>query len=187
MMWMMNPLMTQSSMKCLECIIDRENHLVHSPGVGVFVAEAETAQSAAAQLIIGTLFRLGVPLKLCIPAQIQNFCCEIPNGAFVQTGDILGRYETQLLPVAAEKHDTISAPADGFIQFESGGRLFLQPGDIIHPGDIVAVIEFMKIRMDVAFDGDQDVEFVRYLGCSPRAVRRGEAFLEYKKGVSYRR
>ena len=173
-------------MKCLECIIDRENHLVRSPGVGVFVSETETGHTAT-QLIIGILLRLEVPVRLCIPLQIEDFCCEIPNGAFVQAGDILGRYETQHSPAVVEQNDVMTAPADGFIRFDTEGRFFLQPGDIIHPGDIVAVIELMKIRMDVAFDGDQEVEFVRYLGCSPRAVRCGESFLEYKKGVSYRR
>ncbi|MBQ9818199.1 MAG: hypothetical protein IJM59_12155 [Proteobacteria bacterium] len=179
--------MIPSSMKCLACIIDREHHLVRSPGVGVFVSESSGGQSAASLIVIGTLMRLDVPWRLCIPSHIEDFCCETANGAFVQAGDILGRYETQLLPVSAENCDTMCAPADGFIRFDAGGNVFLHPGDIIHPGDIVAVIELMKIRMDVAFDGDQDVEFVRYTDCSPRAVRRGESILEYKKGVSYRR
>ena len=73
----------------------------------------------------------------------------------------IGRPEPSSPSLSYEGIREIVSPTDGFLIYElSDGKPMIAPDTVLHPGMAVAVIEMMKIRMDVLFDGPDGARFV---------------------------
>lgn len=165
-------------MKNLWCVI--ADSKLESPGVGLFLDNASTGLLPARAQCIGTLFRLGEYIQLLAPDHI-HIRRVISSGTHLMAGDVIAEIVTAEAPSLREQTSlTLSAPADGFIAFsDAAGRPIKNPGDMIHPGDIIAFLEFMKIRMEIVYSGNADVVFDHYCGPDHRAVRSGEIIAEF--------
>ena len=160
-------------MQDLACVPTPDGFL--SPGVGVFV------RRGAGDGCLGSLVRLGRSLRLTVPPGTPAEPC-LPDGTRVMAGDRIAtlRATTECPQTRTDTGHFIVAPADGYLVCsDDAGRPLLHPGDELHPGTIVAFVEFMKIRMEIAFCGPDGATFLRYAGTDRRSVRRGDAIAEY--------
>lgn len=123
------------------------------------------------------MHRLDEKIEIVVDAQ-ETIHLTVSDGQWLMVGDEIGELSTSQTVTAAEKEENveeIQAPLDGFVHFsDETGELYVHPGTILHPGDVVAVLEWMKVRMEIEYNGSQGAEFEGYFGCDNRAVRRGE-------------
>ena len=160
----------------LICPISEDNRIL-SPAVGYFSPDTMHLQPPAGCRCIGVIHRLNKTILLCVETAGDCSITISPN-TWLMVGDCIGEIGTS----AASSHEhpngfshEIVSPSDGFLIFElSDGKPMVEIGAVLHPGSVVAVIELMKIRMDVLYDGPDGARFVGYTGQSSRPVRRGE-------------
>ncbi len=124
---------------------------------------------------IGCIQRLNDILPLCIENRAQCHIAIQPN-TWLMVGDIIGTIaETPDALDSLPNADTILSPSDGFlICHQPDGNPMVMPDSTLHPGAVIAIIELMKIRMDVVYEGPNDARFAGYIGTSPRPVHRGD-------------
>ncbi len=155
---------------------------VESPGVGRYFYESSCS---AEETLIGCLERLGRRYALVISGRCM-FVPDLLDGAACEYGDRIGHIieaaECGHQPEAhAQKVAHYPAPTDGFVTIlDSRGEPFKRPGDTLAPGDIVAVIELMKVRIDVLYDGPDKAVFVSYECTDRRGIKRGASLFSYK-------
>ena len=163
-----------------------ENDEILSPAVGTF----DRPPLADDTHCIGVIRRLGEIIPLCIE-NTEDYLITIKPRTWLMAGDVIGtiknpknllkkQSDTDKIADTSKNSDcraehTISAPSDGFVIFTApDGHPFVSANQIVQPGTVVAVLELMKIRMDIQYDGTAPATFVRYCGSSNRAVRNGE-------------
>ena len=169
-------------MKKLHCIISPEQKIC-SPGVGYFKPSLTLLPDG--EVCIGILVRLETPSMLCVPGARPVR----PSGEnrWVMVGDVIAEFESESTvihdkhdPVDTKNHQTIQSPTDGFVYFhDETGQPYIASGARLSPGDVIAVIEWMKIRMDIEFSGPEGAVFETYCGRDGRPVRRGDAIAEW--------
>ena len=73
----------------------------------------------------------------------------------------------------------ILAPCDGFLRIlDASGQPFCQPGRRIKKGDILGVVEVMKLGVDILYEDAHEAEFVAYHHVD--AVHRGDVVCSLK-------
>jgi biotin carboxyl carrier protein len=154
--------------RCLNALLDGE--YLCSPMVGYFepLADAQTGGC------LGMITRRGVVYRI-MGEDVAEII--IREGKEVAYGEPLARVGERGCTceegLAFVPTDVITAPCDGYMSVKnSGGVPYFQSGDVVHPGDVVAVIEVMKLGIDVTFSGEAEVIFDRY--CEQNLVRRGD-------------
>lgn len=157
---------------------------VLSPATGTFHPNPLESAKNQDSFVLGHLQRLNVSLPLVISAQDSGTSIEfaVSDGTWLNVGDTLARIHRGHSPENAEKqHDScICAPSDGFLVYcDSGGKPYRNTGDLLNPGDLIATLEFMKIRMDIVFDGPQGSIFKSYAQPSHSAIRCGDVICSY--------
>lgn len=161
-------------MRKLPCIVTAKT--LCCPGVGRFWTRAG-CQSGS----LGVLERLHERFDLTVPPNL-HYRVIVANGASLMVGDVMAEIceiSTSTPKTTAFAH-AICAPADGYISFcDASGAPLKSAGDILHHGDIVAFLEFMKIRMEIVYSGEEDAIFGHYCGPDRRAVQCGEIIAEY--------
>ncbi len=160
----------------LVCPISEDNRIL-SPAVGYFAPDTMHLQPPAGCRCIGVIHRLNDTILLCVDTTADCSIAISPN-TWLMVGDMIGEIgaaaETSQAHQSGFSHEIVS-PSDGFLIFEcSDGKPMVERGAVLHPGSVVAVIELMKIRMDVLYDGPDGARFGGYIGHSQRPVRRGE-------------
>ena len=164
-------------MRCLQCLI-RDDKIL-SPGVGTFLSDNHAGS-------VGILKRLHLSWSLSLPPDCTCMNIVVPNGAFVMFGDVIGDLNVSSKNVQTADALKLYAPLDGFISFDDGtGNPLKKQGDILHSGEIVAILELMKIRMEITFDGADGCKFIGYSCSNHAAIRRGEPILAYSYPLSY--
>ncbi len=168
-------------MKQLICPV--ESGKVLSPCAGRFISSVHGFEPVRNR--IGFVYRLDEKIEIVVEAR-ESVHLTVSDGQWLMVGDELGALRDIQIGAETEKEEKveeIQAPLDGFVHFsDENGELYVHPGAILHPGDIVAVLEWMKVRMEIEYNGSQEAEFEGYFGCDNRAVRRGEVI-----GRVYRR
>ena len=161
----------------LICPISHDNRIL-SPAVGYFGTHTMHLQPPAGCRCIGVLRRLNDTILLCVDTTADLHIHISPN-TWLMVGDTIGeigRPEPSSPSLSYEGIQEIVSPTDGFLIYElSDSKPMIAPDTVLHPGMAVAVIEMMKIRMDVLFDGPDGARFVNYIGQSSRPVHRGDA------------
>lgn len=172
----------------IQCHIN-ENHVFLSPVVGTFYRKKLQAHIPQNQLYIGFVKRLDQIILLTIDKSVcseHSVRYDIPDGTWLNVGDIIGHIDLSIKPEVSDSilpsdNLVIVSPADGFIiQNDLSGKPFKTTGDTLHPGDIIAIVEFMKVRIELSFDGPDNCTFIHYTGHSQRPVKRGESIAIYK-------
>ncbi len=98
-------------------------------------------------------------------------------------GDCLGYLSEASLPcpVRETAHCAIQTPSDGFVTWIApSGHPYKTPGDTVLPGETIAVLEFMKIRLEIAYQGTHPVIFERYCVPSSCAVLANDVIAQCK-------
>ena len=159
-----------------------------SPGVGIFLPYSPV-RLPNGQCRIGTLIRLGETIPVVVSDFDGRVEYLVSPGTPVCAGTPVARRIAAVnsvpdagMPSADTPHATIVSPADGFLTCcDDAGIPFVKAGTVLTPGAIVAVVEFMKIRMDIAYDGPESAVFLHYTDETRRSVRRGEPVAEITK------
>lgn len=164
----------------LPCQVLKSGEIL-SPGVGVFVSQ--TAYATASGTAIGTLERLGKRFLLMVPQGNGIIRMAIASGSLVMAGDCLAQMTEDALvsPTLCADRCTIQTPSDGFISWIApSGQPYKSPGDTVLLGDTIAVLEFMKIRLEIAYQGSSSVIFERYCVPSSSAVLANDVIAQCK-------
>ena len=151
-----------------------------SPVVGRFYpASINTHQN---QTVIGRICHFGHTYDLIIPNHTRV--------RVIHDGETSVEYGT---PVAVPCEDvsssqtetpseeviSITAPCDGYLRvLNASGAPLRTHGDIIHYGDILAVIEVMKLGIDILYDRQEDAVFLNYQ--ASHTVRQGDVVCTLK-------
>ncbi|MBO4351715.1 MAG: hypothetical protein J6A01_12350 [Proteobacteria bacterium] len=155
-----------------------DSKIIYSPGVGRFWPSSNCSD-ADGGIRIGYLIRLNEKLPIVIPSFHGHLEYLAVSGAFVHTGTPIAQLSNVDNTSVPSNHDgtnlSIVSPADGFLTCtDETGIPLKKNGEILKPGEIIAILEFMKIRMDILYDGPNDAMFDHYEGDLHRSVKKGE-------------
>lgn len=171
-------------MQTLLCSMTSDGRIL-SPAVGVFFHSSNKAMTH--NTVIGILERLGKLHTLILERAVQTVNIVIPSGTPVVVGDVIAQVDEDITIIPCDHHSSseyeqISAPAAGFVMIhDHNGRPLKSTGDKIVKGDIVAILEFMKIRMEIAYHGYEPAVFDKYLIHHQSAVQHGQIVAVCKK------
>ena len=107
------------------------------------------------------------------------------DGAWIEAGTAVAQIKSKTgTPHAAvdhNKYSEITAPADGFlIQTDINDMPIQKTENRLRHGDLIAIIEFMKIRIELTFAGPDNSIFKGYTGSSQRPVKSGDLIAVYQ-------
>ena len=157
---------------------------VLSPAVGCFFRCSRAVTQGYA---LGTLERLQKRYTLVVPQEFAGATPTLPSGTFVDVGDVIAHRaqadsSPNLQKMPEQTLHVIRAPASGFlIWHDDTGKPYQKPGDKLTRGDIIAVLEFMKIRMEIAFDGNEPAVFEAYSVSHQTSVETGQIIATYRE------
>ena len=162
-------------------IVILHSEIIYSPGVGQFLL-ASRKTLATGQCCIGYLRRLNEIIPITIPENHRDFEYLVKTGQIVSFGTPLVRLLDNPIVQNSDSNalNTIAivAPADGFLTCTNDFGMPIRETDMpIRNGDVIAILEFMKIRMDITYDGT-DAIFLRYVNVDHRGVKKGETIAE---------
>ncbi len=154
-----------------------------SPVVGTFYPCS--IQFDKTQTVIGTVSHFGHTYDLVIPVSGVRIHSVFDKETSVEYGTpvaIPHEEVEQIQPKACEASDhiiRITAPCDGFLRIQNAsGKPLRSPGEIIHSGDVLAVIEVMKLGVDILYENQSEAEFLSYE--AENTVRQGEVVCTLK-------
>jgi len=136
-----------------------------SPCVGTFKPEINPCGTMVS---IGRIRQMGRTYEVVLPSNLQNVVLLFSDTRSVEYGTPLAKCvqaENKILDQdqKSESFIDIVAPCDGFLQTtRSDGTPLFCKGDIVEPGSTIAVIELMKLGVDVIYNGNTKVRFVEY-------------------------
>lgn len=165
------------SMKSIPCPLI--NNAAVSPAVGIFWRAVPEFSDNVQHL--GTIHRLGETLILTAPIDVALGKIIPDDGSFVMVGDIIADCTSiQAKNDSDNLTHVVKSPSDGFISaVDDNGKPFAEPGTRLKHGQIIAVLELMKIRMDIIFDGPDNAVFVKYLCPEKSTVQKNDNIFEY--------
>ena len=154
--------------------------LILTPAVGRFVPSEAACQDAQ---IIGFLLRLQEKIPIAVADFRGSIDYLVAPGAWLEAGTPIARIRASSKNKVnkPESHATIAivSPADGFLCCANeDGTAFKQIGQKLHPGDCIAILEFMKIRMDIRYDGPDGLLFAGYKTHMRQSVKKNECIAE---------
>ncbi|MBR4985309.1 MAG: hypothetical protein IKY83_06195 [Proteobacteria bacterium] len=183
-------------------IVPAPDGSIESPGVGLFFARVERRDH---EICLGILERFGRRYALVIPegyrvemavqrgmiaygdciarvVPVSEGACR--SGVVCQDASgspVLGQIDADGRAACDAGIRRYPSPSDGFVLLsEADGKPFKKPGDRLCAGDIVAVIELMKVRIEVVYDGAEAAVFERYACDHRRGIRRGDPLFFYR-------
>ncbi len=145
-----------------------------APCVGTFESEVKQYDAVTS---IGRISQLGRTYEVVLPAG-QSAVTVLYSKSVVEYGTPLAKsiQSANTLDVSKQNTDRlieITAPCDGFLQtVRSDGSPLFCKGAFVEPGQTIAVIELMKLGVDVIYKGKQTAKFVSYT--SSTTVKCGE-------------
>ena len=156
----------------------RESNIIISPGVGRFWPSSDHRHNNG-DYLVGYLHRLDEKIPILIPNLHGSLEYLVEPGALVSAGLPIAKLtdsrETPLTSIPNEAVHRIVSPADGFLTcLNDVGMPFKKKGDSLKHGDIIAILEFMKIRMEILYDGTDGAMFDHYEGTPHRSIKKGE-------------
>lgn len=157
-------------------ICPMEGDTILSPAVGLFIPNVSGSGD------IGKLRRLGKDYCLTVCSDVR-FQCAFHSVQPVCVGDCLAHCLRQLETSHSLSRPqlTVASPVDGYLScLDDNGIPLRTPGERINPHDILGYVEFMKIRVDITYDGNVPVAFGSYRGALTRAVHVGDIIAELK-------
>lgn len=129
---------------------------------------------------IGRVLRLNrwIDLDLALPRSARYFPL-VANGARVEVGAKIGRIEElfgeeNVLSHPSDEHQfvEVTSPVAGYLAYQTpNGIDYCKKGQIVCPGDRIATVEFMKLRVDIVLEGNDALIFESYTCSSPASVR----------------
>lgn len=153
-----------------------EGDTILSPAVGLFIPNVSGVGD------IGKLRRLGKDYRLTVYGDVK-FQCAFLSPQNVAVGDCLARCLrlTETSSSLSQPQLTVASPVDGYLScLDDNGNPLRTPGERIEPHAILGYVEFMKIRVDLTYDGNVPVIFESYRGVLTRAVHVGDIIAELK-------
>ncbi len=164
-------------MKFIQCPL--VNNSIISPAVGIFCCAIPKFSDNAQSL--GTIRQLGQTLILTVPNDIVCGNIVPQDGDFIMAGDIIAEYgNTRQNNTSSNIPNIFKSPSDGFIStVDASGIPFAEPGARLKTGQIIAIIELMKIRMDITFDGPDNAVFLNYLCPQKSTIRKNDGIFEW--------
>ncbi len=135
--------------------------------------------------VVASIRRLGVPIGVSVTECTGGYIADAPNGTYVDVGMPIGRIE---LPGSAQtdgfsasdaggakQNERIAAPVSGFLIYDThAGIPYCKKGDKISPGAPIAAVEFMKLRVEIAYEGLRSAIFAGYAQKSGTPIDRGD-------------
>lgn len=157
-----------------------DNLKILSPCVGAFYPAQDPSPSH-----IGILRQLSTSITLT--------CSPVPNAvlkpllnapSLIQAGTAVAQWFPSSAPTPTDRPQpeilSILSPADGFISFcDSRRNPLCSPGDKLVRGSPIAILEFMKIRIEINFPHPAPAIFHQYIQTTPRAVKKGEPIAQF--------
>jgi hypothetical protein len=173
------PPFSNHSASVLTCHVQPDGRIL-SPAVGRFYPIS--APFGMSKQAIGILERLGKRYQLIVPQSLTSMVPVLSSGTFVVVGDVIAQMNTQICRRQPENiqpstHHSISilAPASGFLILkDENGMPFQSEGKHIQYGDMIAILEFMKIRMEITYDGPEPAVFEHYLKLHQSSVEKSQ-------------
>ena len=160
-----------------------------SPVVGTFVpCMSETALN---QRVIGCIRHFGRLYSLIIPGCEGRIRCLLVHETPVDYGTPVAVQENvenvDACQSASSRHEDVSqfhvlAPCDGFLRtHDVSGRPIRAQGELVSHGMLLAIIEVMKLGIDILYEGDACAEFVAYRACA--TVKKGDVICTLKRHI----
>lgn len=167
------------SASVLTCHVQPDGRIL-SPAVGRFYPIS--APFGMSKQAIGILERLGKRYQLIVPQPLTSMVPVLPSGTFVAVGDVIAQMNTQICGTQTENIQpsipqdiSILAPASGFLILkDENGMPYQAEGKRIQCGDVIAILEFMKIRMEITYDGPEPAVFEHYLKPHQSSVEKSQ-------------
>ena len=161
-----------------------------SPVVGTFVpcmSEPDLNQGA-----IGCIRHFGRLYSLIVPVREGRIRCLLSQEMPVDYGTPIAVVQAVVenadtCQSASSVHEEVSlfhilAPCDGFLRtHDVSGRPIRTHGELIAHGTLLAIIEVMKLGIDILYEGDDCAEFVSYNACA--TVKKGETICTLKRSI----
>lgn len=169
----------------IACII--ENHRVLSPIVGYIThRDGVICDQKSGPCVVATVCRLSSHVGIDIPARMGRYFADVPNGTYVDVGTQIGHIEAfqgdNCAHSAPPNEDNpapradraITAPVAGFLVYTSpSGTPYCQKGEIITAGKTIAAVEFMKLRVEITYDSEENARFAGYAQDSSTRIEQG--------------
>ena len=114
---------------------------------------------------LGSISRLARVYDIVLPEMNHSLTLLCTQPQFVEFGSRLAvaSQPDQAWHVNKSDRYDILAPCAGFLRTtHADGLPICSHGQRVHPGDIVAVIEVMKLGVDVIYNGSEDACFIEY-------------------------
>ncbi len=145
-----------------------------SPRVGTFIP----AFRADDQVFLGRLVQNGRTFDVVLPTGSTTASLLVQAPSPVEYGTPLAdALDDMHKPKHVNATNQVIAPCDGFLKTAPDGQPLFVHGDLVRPGDVVAVIELMKLGVDVVYQGNDVVTFNRYT--EKNTVKRGDWICEF--------
>ena len=160
-----------------------DSKIFYSPGVGRFWPFPNRRHTNEG-FLIGYLIRLNEKFPIVIPDLNGRIEYLVDPGTFVHAGTPIARL-CDVVNTSVPSNDSsmtqwIVSPTDGFLTCtDETGIPLKKNGDTLHKGDMIAVLEFMKIRMDILYDGPNNASFDHYQGELHRSIKKGECIAAF--------
>ena len=164
----------------------RDGLRVLAPIVG-YIDHRDCALCAAngGVCVVASIRRLGAPIGVSVTECSGIYIADAPSGTYVEVGMPIGRIELPggasiaafSAPDAPEamQNECIASPVSGFLVYDTpAGVSYCKKGDNISPGAPIAAVEFMKLRVEIAYEGLRGAIFAGYAQKSGTPVDRGD-------------
>lgn len=169
----------------LPCI--RSGHRILSPIVGYI--SHKTRSIAPGSEEIATMRRLGQIFSITIEGELGRYIADVANGTYLGVGVQIGhierdetsnidRFDSESVEdnsaIGDEHVFSILAPVSGFLIYTTAnGEPYCKKGDIIAPGMCIAAVEFMKLRVEIPYEGANAGTFLGYSQASSTRIEAG--------------
>lgn len=163
-----------------------ESGSVLSPVVGRLLSLDVDNVDERLPAIIGEVEQLGRRIALVTSQRLGNVkvMCTPPCDIFVgtclaQVSTANGADDEMPSPFSASMDEStlsITAPSDGYLIYtDDAGRPYFKPGDRVESQQNLALLELMKLRIAICYEGSVTMRFLAYDAVSHQPIRKGQS------------
>lgn len=173
-------------MTLLSKLVWVESGSVLSPVVGRLLSLDVDNVDERLPALIGEVEQLGRRIVLVTSQRLGNVevKCTPPCDIFVGTclakvSADNGADAEMPSPFSASSNEstlTMTAPSDGYLIFtDDAGRPYFKPGDRVERKQNLALLELMKLRIAICYEGSASMRFLAYDAVSHQPIRKGQS------------